>query len=218
MAATALLAFPFGRYLPGLGQDFFPSVDAGQIKLHIRAPTGMRIEETAALCDRVEAAIRDVIPASEIATIVDNIGVPYSGINLTYSTSAPGRPRRRRHLREPDAPSITRPSDYVRRAARAAAAALYPSTTFAFLPADIVSQILNFGLPAPDRRADVGLRREAPHARTPTSCWRACARSRASVDLRIQQAFDYPTLNVDRRPQQGGAARAHRDGRAPTIC
>src|SRR5207237_2068126 len=82
MAATALLAFPFGRYLPGLGQDFFPSVDAGQIKLHLRAPTGIRIDATAALCDRVEECIRETVPAREISTIVDNIGVPYSGINL----------------------------------------------------------------------------------------------------------------------------------------
>ena len=89
MALTALLAFPFGRYLPGLGQDFFPSVDAGQIKLHVRAFTGARIDETATLCDRVEATIRQVIPAREIATIVDNLGVPYSGINLAYSSSAP---------------------------------------------------------------------------------------------------------------------------------
>jgi len=92
MAATALLAFPLGHYLPGLGQDFFPSVDAGQIKLHLRTPTGLRIDETATLCDRVEATIRQLIPAHEITTIVDNIGVPYSGINLAYSTSAPVGP------------------------------------------------------------------------------------------------------------------------------
>ena len=83
---------PVRAFLPGLGQDFFPAVDAGQIKLHLRAARGMRIEETAALCDRVEATIRDVIPADEIDTIVDNIGLPYSGINLAYSTSAPVGP------------------------------------------------------------------------------------------------------------------------------
>src|SRR5207249_8432737 len=76
MAATALLAFPLGP-LPGLGQDFFPTVDGGQIKLHMRARTGTRIEETAALCDTVEATIREVIPASELVNIVDNIGLPY---------------------------------------------------------------------------------------------------------------------------------------------
>ncbi len=92
MIATAILAFPLGP-LPGLGQDFFPSVDGGQIKLHFRARTGTRIEETAALADRIEASIREVIPAKQISSIVDNLGLPYSGINLSYSTSAPGRPR-----------------------------------------------------------------------------------------------------------------------------
>src|SRR5580693_2982100 len=89
MAASAILAFPFGTYLPGLGQDFFPTVDSGQIKLHLRARTGLRIEETAALCDQVEALIRRTIPAGELSSIVDNIGLPYSGINTAYSTSAP---------------------------------------------------------------------------------------------------------------------------------
>ena len=89
MAASAILAFPMGRYLPGLGQDFFPSVDGGQIRLHLRARSGLRIDETAALCDQVEDTIRTIIPPDELATIVDNVGVPYSGINLTYSTSAP---------------------------------------------------------------------------------------------------------------------------------
>src|SRR3984893_11510549 len=91
MAATALLAFPLGP-LPGLGQDFFPTVDGGQIKLHMRARTGTRIEETASLCDAIEATIREVIPPDQLANIVDNLGLPYSGINLAYSTSAPVGP------------------------------------------------------------------------------------------------------------------------------
>ena len=78
-------AFPFGTYLPGLGQDFFPTVDSGQIKLHLRARTGLRIEETAALCDQVEALIRRTIPAGELSSIVDNIGLPYSGCLLYTS-------------------------------------------------------------------------------------------------------------------------------------
>ena len=72
-----------------VGEDFFPTVDSGQFTLHLRGPTGMRIEETAALCDRVEASIRRIIPASEIADVSDNIGLPYSTINLTYTSSAP---------------------------------------------------------------------------------------------------------------------------------
>jgi multidrug efflux pump subunit AcrB len=193
MAATALLAFPLGRYLPGLGQDFFPSVDAGQIKLHIRAATGLRIEETAALCDHIEATIRGVIPASEIATVVDNIGVPYSGINLAYSTSAPVGPGDADifvNLKENH-----RPTDRYVRALRAKLPGLYPSTTFAFQPADIVSQILNFGLPSPlDVQVsgfDVdGTRRYA------NNLLARMQRIAGLVDVHIQQQFDYPTINV----------------------
>jgi multidrug efflux pump subunit AcrB len=194
MAATALLAFPFGRYLPGLGQDFFPSVDAGQIKLHIRAPTGIRIDETAALCDRIEASIREIIPAKEIATIVDNVGVPYSGINLSYSTSAPVGPG--------DAdifvnltPEHHATADYVR-SLRRALPQVYPSTMFAFLSADIVSQILNFGLPAPLDVQVSGFNVEAnrKYAEGLLTKMRAIP---GAVDLRIQQAFDYPQIRVD---------------------
>ncbi len=194
MALTALLAFPFGRYLPGLGQDFFPSVDAGQIKLHVRAFTGARIDETATLCDRVEASIREVIPAREIATIVDNIGVPYSGINLAYSSSAPvgsGDADILVNLNEGHRPTI----EYVRKL-RAQLNLLYPSTTFAFLPADIVSQILNFGLPAPLDVQVSGFNVEAN--RTYANALLARMHQIPGIaDLRIQQAFDYPTLNVD---------------------
>src|SRR5246500_4513611 len=134
MAATALLAFPLGGFMPGLGQDFFPSVDAGQIKLHLRAPTGIRIESTAALCDSVEATIRSVIPAREIATIVDNIGLPYSGINLSYSPSAPVGPGDADILINltPD----HHPTERYVHALREKLKAVYPSTTFAFQPAD----------------------------------------------------------------------------------
>ena len=75
--------------MPWLGQDFFPAVDAGSFDLHLRAPTGMRIEDTAFLCDQVEDSIRREVPAAEISSILDNIGLPYSGINLSYSNSAP---------------------------------------------------------------------------------------------------------------------------------
>ena len=78
-----------GLLAPWLGQDFFPSVDSGQFKIHVRARTGTRIEETAALCDHIDSTIREQIPARELVTIVDNIGLPYSGLNLSYSTSAP---------------------------------------------------------------------------------------------------------------------------------
>jgi multidrug efflux pump subunit AcrB len=126
MAATALLAFPLGP-LPGLGQDFFPSVDGGQIKLHMRARTGTRIEETAALCDAVEASIREVIPADQLVNVIDNLGLPYSGINLAYSTSAPVGPGDADiyvNLSEKHKPT----ADYVR-TLRSKLAATYPSAT-----------------------------------------------------------------------------------------
>jgi multidrug efflux pump subunit AcrB len=191
---SAVLAFPLGRYLPGLGQDFFPTVDSGQLKLHVRARTGLRIEETAALCDSIEAAIAKVIPASEIASMVDNIGLPYSGINLTYSTSAPIGPEDADifvSLQETHHPT----ADYVRTLRRQLPLA-FPSTSFAFLPADIVSQTLNFGLPSPLDIQVVGT--NAAGNRTYASALLQKLRSVAGlVDLRIQQADDYPQLNVD---------------------
>jgi CzcA family heavy metal efflux pump len=197
MAATALLAFPLGRYLPGLGRDFFPAVDAGQIKLHVRAPTGLRIEETAALCDHIEATIRELIPAREISTIVDNIGLPYSGINLAYSTSAPVGPG--------DADIFVnlnsghRPTAQYVRQLRARLTELYPSTSFAFLPADIVSQILNFGLPSPLDVQIAGFK-VADNLKYANQLLARLHTIPGVVDLRIQQAYDYPTLrvNVDR--------------------
>jgi multidrug efflux pump subunit AcrB len=194
MALTALLAFPMGPLFPGLGQDFFPSVDAGQIKLHLRAFTGARIDETATLCDRVEATIREVIPARELATVVDNIGVPYSGINTAYSSSAPigsGDADILVNLTEHHQPTIK----YVRKL-RERLNELYPSTTFAFLPADIVSQILNFGLPAPLDVQVSGFNVSANRTYASDLLARM-HKIPGIVDLRIQQAYDYPTLNVD---------------------
>jgi CzcA family heavy metal efflux pump len=194
MVASGVLAFPFGRYLPGLGQDFFPVVDSGQIKLHMRARTGLRIEETAALCDRVEGLIRRTIPAQELQSIVDNIGLPYSGINLAYSTSAPVGPSDADiyiALKEGHHPS----DDYVRRL-RQILAASFPSTAFSFLPADIVSQTLNFGLPSPIDIQIAGMDIDADRAYAKVLLQKLRAIPGA-VDLRIQQAYDYPTLHVE---------------------
>jgi len=192
MAATALLAFPLGPF-PGLGQDFFPSVDGGQIKLHMRTQSGTRIEETAALCDAVEATIRGMIPASEIVNVVDNIGLPYSGINLAYSTSAPIGPA--------DAdiyvnltPHHKPTADYVR-ALRTKLAATYPSTTFAFLPADMIGQILNFGLPSPIDVQIVGFNTQA-NREVANQLLQKLRAVPGAVDLHIHQG-DYPQFNVD---------------------
>jgi multidrug efflux pump subunit AcrB len=194
MVASAILAFPAGQYLPGLGQDFFPIVDAGQIKLHFRARTGLRIEETAALCDAVEARIRQDIPGKELQSIVDNIGLPYSGINTAYSTSAPVGPS--------DAdifialkPGHKASADYQRQLRRELAEE-FPSVTFAFLPADIVSQTLNFGLPSPVDVQISGRDNEADRAYA-DQLLQKLRNVPGAVDFRIQQAYDYPKFQVD---------------------
>jgi multidrug efflux pump subunit AcrB len=193
MAVAALLAFPMGPF-PGLGQDFFPTVDAGQLKLHLRASTGTRIEETAILCDQVESTLRETIAPGELTSIVDNLGLPYSGINLAYSTSAPVGPG------DADifinfAKKHSSLENY-QRELRTKLAATYPSTQFEFLPADIVSQILNFGLPSPlDVQVvgnDVEGNRKFIQALLPKLSSIAGA-----VDLHIQQPYDYPQINVD---------------------
>jgi CzcA family heavy metal efflux pump len=194
MIGTAVLAFPFSKYLPGLGQDFFPVVDAGQIKLHLRARTGLRIEETSALCDHVEALIRKEIPAGEIQSIVDNVGLPYSGINLSYSTSAPVGPS------DADIFVALKPDhhpseDYIRRL-RVVLANSFPSTSFAFLPADIVTQTLNFGLPSPIDVQISGFNTDA-NREVANNLLQKMRQIPGAVDLRVQQAYDYPTINVD---------------------
>jgi multidrug efflux pump subunit AcrB len=193
MAATAVLAFPLGP-LPGLGQNFFPSVDAGQMKLHLRASTGTRIEETAVLCDAVEKTIRQVIPADQLTTIIDNIGLPYSGINLAYSTSAPVGPGdadifinlNKKHS------SI----EAYQRTLRAKLAATYSSVSFQFLPADIVTQILNFGLPSPLDVQIYGPDVEG-NRKLMTRLLPQLQAVPGAVDLHIQQPYDYPEINVD---------------------
>ena len=193
MVATAVLAFPIGP-LPGLGQDFFPSVDGGQIKLHFRARTGTRIEETAALADRVEATIREVVPANQISSMVDNLGLPYSGINLSYSTSAPVGPGDADiyvNLTEDHKPTV----QFVR-ALRKKLNATYPSTQFAFLPADMIGQILNFGLPAPIDIQITGDNVQANHEFANVLLQKLHGVAGA-VDLHIHQTGDYPQFNVD---------------------
>jgi multidrug efflux pump subunit AcrB len=194
MALSAILAFPLGHYMPGLGQDFFPIVDAGQIKLHLRARSGLRIEETAALCDAVEARIRQVIPAREIESIVDNIGLPYSGINLAYSASAPVGPSDADIFiaLKPD----HKPSAGYQRRLRGLLAESFPGVTFAFPPADIVSQTLNFGLPSPLDIQIAGKNTEANRGYADELLQRL-RNIPGAVDLRIQQAFDYPKFAVD---------------------
>jgi CzcA family heavy metal efflux pump/RND family efflux transporter MFP subunit len=203
MVATALLAFPVGP-LPGLGQDFFPAVDGGEIKLHVRAPSGTRVDATAALCDRIESVVRATIPARDLASITDNIGLPNSGINLTYSTSAP--------VGAGDADIMVslktghRPTEEYVRQLRRMLPARFPGASFAFLPADIVNQILNFGQPAPLDLQISGGNLDANRAYA-QRLLQELRHIPGLADVRLQQAFDFPQLDVtvDRtRAQQLG--------------
>jgi multidrug efflux pump subunit AcrB len=194
---------------PPLGQDFFPSVDAGQFKIHVRARTGTRIEETALLCDHIDGTIRQHIPAKELVTIVDNIGLPYSGLNLSYSTSAPIGPADadiQVQLTEDHHPT----ANYVE-TLRTVLNREYPGVTFYVLPVDIVTQILNFGLSAPIDIQIVGpdLYGNRTLAEKMLNEVRYVP---GAADARIQQPFDYPnmTVNVDRtRAQDIGLTQAN---------
>ncbi|HEX7487165.1 MAG TPA: efflux RND transporter permease subunit [Vicinamibacterales bacterium] len=179
--------------LAWVGQDFFPSVDSGQFKLHLRAPTGTRIEETAVLCDRVEQELRAVIPPREIASVIDNIGLPYSGVNLAYTNSAPIGPS--------DADILVslaeghgRTAEYVR-TLRLDLSRRFPGVQFTFIPADIVSQILSSGLPAPIDVQVVGRDLDA-NRRFAASLRDKLAQVPGLVDLRVHQAFNQPQLHL----------------------
>ena len=186
------VAFLSMLLIPLLGRNFFPEVDSGQIKLHVRGPTGMRVEDSAALVDHVETALREVIPPREIASMVDNIGLPVSSINLTYSNSG--------LIGESDAdvlltlkPDHAPTADYVREL-RKRLPREFPNAIFAFQPADIVSQILNFGVPSPIDVQIVGpstKNRDVANQLTDT-----LRHVPGLVDLHVQQAFNQPELRV----------------------
>ena len=179
--------------VPWLGEDFFPSVDSGQFKLHLRARTGTRIEETARLCDLVENFIREQIPPQEVSSIIDNIGLPYSGINLSYSNSAPTGPADADIL-----VSLTKnhhPTAHYVHDLRLKLASEFPGTTFSFLPADIVSQILNFGLPSPIDVQVVGYDLDA-NRQFANNLLQKLKYVDGATDLRIQQPFDRPRLDI----------------------
>jgi multidrug efflux pump subunit AcrB len=179
---------------PWLGQDFFPTSDSGQFILHVRAKSGTRIEETARLVSLIDDKIRRSIPPAEMDNIVDNIGLPYSGINFMHATSGligAGDADIMVSLKENHHPT----ADYVREL-RAELPRAFPSTTFSFLPADIITQILNFGLPAPiDIQidgADINHNRDVAN-----KILGQIRHVPGIVDARIEQAFDYPVLNID---------------------
>ena len=178
---------------PVLGRDFFPSVDAGQIRLHIRAATGTRIEETARLADDVEAAIRRIVPPDQLETILDNLGVPNSGINLSYSNAGtigtldgeillslkPGH----------------RPTEEFVTALRAELPKQFPGIEFFFQPADIVTQILNFGLPAAIDVQFTGANLEQ-NADLAAELLKSIKQIPGAVDAHVHQRMDGPILDL----------------------
>jgi multidrug efflux pump subunit AcrB len=187
LCLASLLLIPF------LGQDFFPTVDAGQFKLHIRAKTGTRIEETARLADEIEKVIRQVIAPKDLDGILDNLGLPYSGINLSYSNSGvigtadgdiqvslkPGH----------------KPTAQYQRELRIRLPREFPGTLFTFQPADIVNQILNFGLPAPIDIQIVGTDVGKDLA-LGTKIADELKQVPGAVDAHVQQVYDEPRFNV----------------------
>ncbi|HQT81802.1 MAG TPA: efflux RND transporter permease subunit, partial [Ferrovaceae bacterium] len=179
---------------PLLGKNFFPEVDSGDMKIHIRVQVGTRIEETAKQFDLIENTIRRLVPQNELDTIVDNIGLSVSGINTAYSSTGTIGPQDGDiliHLNENHHPT----KEYMKKL-RETLPRAFPGVSFAFLPADITSQILNFGVPAP-----IDIRVDGPNHDNNLKFVRAILKDIRNVpgiaDLRVQQATNYPQFNVD---------------------
>jgi len=178
-----------------LGRDFFPSVDAGQIRLHMRARTGLRIEESARLADQINGVIRQTIPERDLLTVLDNIGLPYSGINLTYSNAGTIGTADGEILVQlkPDRQGST--YSYINEL-RKRLPAEFPGVQFFFQPADIVTQILNFGTPAPIDIQIRGANQQADYA-IGLKLANEIRHIPGAVDVHVQQSFDAPTLFMD---------------------
>ena len=193
---TLFLAFIVGSFAlaPYLGRDFFPSVDGGRILMHVRAHVGTRVEESARLFAEIEKVVRHTIPPDQLETLVDNIGFPVSGINMTYNntgTIGSQDGEIQIGLSEDHRPT----AEYVRKL-REELPARFPGTTFSFLPADIISQILNFGAPAPIEVQIRGPRLDENFAYA-QSLLRRLRHVPGLVDARIQQSLSAPGFNVD---------------------
>jgi multidrug efflux pump subunit AcrB len=186
--ASGFLLFPW------LGQDFFPTSDNGQFRLHFRAKTGTRIEETARLCDLIDQTIRRVIPKNELASVVDNMGLPYSGFNTTYNNSGV--------IGSADTDILVslneghRPTQEWVRELRRSLNHDFPGTMFYFLPADMITQVLNFGLPAPIDVQVEGNDLDSSQ-KFADQLLSQIRQVPGLVDLRIQQPFDQPRLNIN---------------------
>ncbi len=193
--ALIFLGFCIASWLltQSLGKDFFPTVDGGQFLLHIRARTGTRIEETERLADQINGAIHRAIPARDLSGILDNIGIPNSSINLSYNTSGvigPGDADILVQLKPGHAPT----ENYIRKL-RASLNRDFPGTMIYFLPADIVSQTLNFGLPAPFDVQIVGRNQIGNHA-VAVQLAEQIKKVSGAVDVHVQQPNDWPQFRI----------------------
>jgi CzcA family heavy metal efflux pump len=178
-----------------LGEDFFPSVDAGQMRLHVRARSGLRVEETARLCDEIEAYLKERIPKEEFVNVLDNIGIPNSGLNLSYSNSGV--------IGSSDAEILIglntehhRPTAEYIKLFRRELPQRFPGVEFFFQPADIVTQILNFGLPAPIDIQVIGSDMQSNY----TIAQQIANQMRqipGTADVHVQQMLNLPTLRLD---------------------
>jgi len=194
---NAFLAFcvlSLGLYF-FLGQDFFPQVDAGIMRLHVRARPGLRVEETARLCGQIEAALREEIPKGQLQTVLDNIGLPNSGINQSYSSSGTIGTSDAELLIALD-PEHHDPTAALTRQLRQVLPRRFPGVEFFFQPADIVTQILNFGLPAPidvqvigtDMAASYGIAQQIANGMRHIP---------GTADVHVQQLMSLPTLHLE---------------------
>ncbi len=193
---TCFLAFVIGTFAlaPYLGRDFFPSVDDGRILMHVRTHVGTRVEESAQQFAEIEKVLRQLIPPQELATMVDNIGFPISGINMTYNnTGTIGSQDGEIQIKLNEGHRPTK--DYVR-TLREELPARFPGTTFSFLPADIISQILNFGAPAPIELQIRGPDLPANFAYA-EDLLRRLRHVPGLADARIQQSLSAPSFDVD---------------------
>jgi CzcA family heavy metal efflux pump len=178
-----------------LGQDFFPQVDAGLLRLHVRGRPGLRVEETARLCDEVEAELHRQMPGDEVQTILDNIGLPNSGINQSYSTSGTIGSSDAEILISLNPEHHQPTADHIRHL-REVLPQRFPGVEFFFQPADIVTQILNFGLPAPIDVEVIGANMQSNYV----IAQQIANRMRhvpGTADVHVQQLLSSPTLHME---------------------
>jgi multidrug efflux pump subunit AcrB len=192
---TGFLCFVLVSFalVPALGRDFFPAVDSDSLSMHVRAPMGTRVEETASEFDHIERAIRDVIPPDQLDTIIDNIGLPMSGVNLVYSSSGTIGSQ------DGDIQIVLKkghhPAAGFMKRLREALPRQFAGTQFAFLPSDMTSQILNFGSPSPLDVSIAGRDRKGNEAYA-ENIMKKLRKIDGIVDVRLQQSSSYPQLNV----------------------